>query len=56
MITLMMEAVRTSEASVFSNETTPWYIPEGSSLDTRRRENPKSHKASNSSQFNLLAT
>jgi hypothetical protein len=41
-ITLMMEAVRTSETSVYS-ETTRLYIPEGSHLHTRRRENPKSH-------------
>jgi hypothetical protein len=29
---LMMEAVRTSETSVYSNETTPLYISEGSNL------------------------
>jgi hypothetical protein len=28
----LMEAVRTSETSVYSNETTRRYIPEGSSL------------------------
>jgi len=28
----MMEAVRTSETSVYSNETTRRYIPEGSHL------------------------
>jgi hypothetical protein len=43
-ITLMMEAVRTSEISVYSNETTRRYIPEGSHFYTRRRENLKSHK------------
>jgi hypothetical protein len=32
MIVLMMEAVRTSEPSVYSNETTRRYIPEGSHL------------------------
>jgi hypothetical protein len=37
-----MEAVRTSETSMYSNETTPHYIPEGSNLHIRRRENPKS--------------
>jgi hypothetical protein len=40
-IALMMEAVRTSETSVYS-ETTRRYIPEGSNLHTRRRENLKS--------------
>jgi hypothetical protein len=30
---LMMEAVRTSETSVYSNKTTRRYIPEGSNLD-----------------------
>jgi hypothetical protein len=38
----MMEAVRTSETSVYSKETTRRYIPEGSKLHTRRRENLKS--------------
>jgi hypothetical protein len=32
MITLKTEAVRTSETSVYSNETTRRYIPEGSNL------------------------
>jgi hypothetical protein len=31
-ITLMMEAVCTSESSVHSNETTRHYIPEGTNL------------------------
>jgi hypothetical protein len=31
-LTLMMEAVRTSETSVYSNETIRCYIPEGSKL------------------------
>jgi hypothetical protein len=35
---LMMEEVRTSETSVYSNETTRRYIPEGCNLHTRRRE------------------
>jgi hypothetical protein len=39
----MMEAVRTSETSVYSNETTWRYIPEGSHIHTRRRENLKAH-------------
>jgi hypothetical protein len=41
----MMEAVRTSETSVYSNETTRHYITEGSNLHTRRRENLKSHES-----------
>jgi hypothetical protein len=42
-ITLVMEAVRTSEAPIYFNETTWRYIPEGCHLHTRRRENLKSH-------------
>jgi hypothetical protein len=43
-IAVMMEAVRTSETSVyFINKTTRRYIPEGCHLHTRRRENQKSH-------------
>jgi hypothetical protein len=41
-ITLMMEVVRTSETSVYS-ETTRRYIPEGYHLRTCRCENLKSH-------------
>jgi hypothetical protein len=41
--THLMEKARTSETSVYSNETTWRYIPEGSHLHTRRRENLKSH-------------
>jgi hypothetical protein len=40
-VTLMMEAVCTSEASVNFYETTQHNIPEGSHLRTRRRENLK---------------
>jgi hypothetical protein len=39
----LMEAVCTSETSVYSNETTRRYIPVDSQLHTRRRENLKSH-------------
>jgi hypothetical protein len=42
-VALMMEAVRTSEALVYSNKTTRHNIPEDSYLHTRRRENLKSH-------------
>jgi hypothetical protein len=38
-----MMAVRTSETSVSFNVTTRRHIPEDSKLDTRRRENLKSH-------------
>jgi len=40
---MMMEAVRTSETSVYS-ETTRHYIPEGSHLHTRSRESLKCPK------------
>jgi hypothetical protein len=43
-ITLKMEAVRTSETSVYSNETTRRYISEESHLHTRLRENLKSER------------
>jgi hypothetical protein len=43
MIDLMIEAVRTSETSVYSNETARLYIPEDSTLHNSRRENLKSH-------------
>jgi hypothetical protein len=43
MTALLMEAIRTSETSIYSNENTRRYIPEGSNLHTRRRENLKSH-------------
>jgi hypothetical protein len=35
----MMDAMRTYETSVYSNETTRRYIPEGYHLHARRREN-----------------
>jgi hypothetical protein len=40
---LMMEAVITSETSIIFYETTRRNIPEDGHLDTRRRENRKSH-------------
>jgi hypothetical protein len=40
----MMEAVHTSDTSVYSNETTRRYIPEVSHLHARRRENLKCQK------------
>jgi hypothetical protein len=43
LIALMMEAVRTSETLVYSNETTRRYISEHSNPHTRHRENLKSH-------------
>jgi hypothetical protein len=42
-MTLMMKAVRTSEPSVYYNETTQRSTSEGSNLHTRLRENLKSH-------------
>jgi hypothetical protein len=39
----MMEAVRTSETSVHSNESTRRYIPDDSKRHTRRRDNLKSY-------------
>jgi hypothetical protein len=45
--TLMMEAARTSETSVNFCQTTLRNIPEVSRLDTRRRENLKSHQYQN---------
>jgi hypothetical protein len=44
---LMMKALRTSQTSVQSNETTQRCIPEDSKLHTRRRENLKSQNDSN---------
>jgi hypothetical protein len=44
MISLMMEAVRTSETSVNLKVTYTALHPEDSKLYTRRRENLKSHK------------
>jgi hypothetical protein len=43
LIALMMEAARTSEASVDIQLRTRQYIPEDSELHARRRENLKSH-------------
>jgi hypothetical protein len=50
-----MEAVRTSETSVHSNETTLRYISEDSKLHTRRCENLKSHKWSTVKDISLIA-
>jgi hypothetical protein len=38
---LMMEAECISETSIYFNETTRRYVPEGYILHTRRRENLK---------------
>jgi hypothetical protein len=43
-MTLMIEAVHTSETSVYSNETTRRYIPGGSDVHTVYHENLKSHR------------
>jgi hypothetical protein len=42
-IALIMEAARTSETSVYFNDITRRYNPQGSNLHTRLRENLKSH-------------
>jgi hypothetical protein len=42
-IALMMETARTSETSVYSNETTRRCIQQGFHLYTCRRQNLKSH-------------
>jgi hypothetical protein len=39
-----MEAVRISETSVYTKETTRLYTPEHSNLHIRRHEDLKSHK------------
>jgi gamma-glutamylcysteine synthetase len=43
MITLMMDAVHTSETSVYFNETIRRYISQGCHLHTRHRGNLKAH-------------
>jgi hypothetical protein len=40
---LKIEAVRTTETSLYSNQTTRRYMPEGSNFHTRRRESLKYH-------------
>jgi hypothetical protein len=47
----MMDAVRTSETSVYYKETTWRFIPEDSNFHTRRRENFKSHKPGKSLRY-----
>jgi hypothetical protein len=42
-IVLLMEAVQTSETSIYFNKTTRRYIPEGFHHHIHRRENLKSH-------------
>jgi hypothetical protein len=49
-----MEAVRISETSAYSNQTTRRYIPEGCHFHARRRENPKSHKISVVRKVNVI--
>jgi hypothetical protein len=45
-IAVMMEAVRNSDMSVYFNETTQRFAPEGYHPRTRRRENLTSHNTS----------
>jgi hypothetical protein len=42
---LLIEAARTSETSVYFNETTLHYIPEGCNLHTRRHDKLKTHSS-----------
>jgi hypothetical protein len=49
----MMEAVRTSEVSFYSNETTWCHIPEGSDLHTQCHENLNAHKVSDVTDTNI---
>jgi len=42
-LTLMVDEVSISETSIYSNETTRRYTPEGSYLHIRRRKKLKSH-------------
>jgi hypothetical protein len=43
MLQAMIKALHTSETSVYSNEATWHYIPEGYNLHNHRRENLKTH-------------
>jgi hypothetical protein len=43
LVKLTVATVRTSETSVYFNESTRRYIPEGCHLHNRRSENLKSH-------------
>jgi hypothetical protein len=52
----MMEAVHTSETTVYSNETTQRYIPDGSNHHIRRGENLKSHTLLPLQTVDLLTT
>jgi hypothetical protein len=44
-IPLIMQVVRTSETSVYANDTTRCYVPENCHLHTRCREDMTSHTA-----------
>jgi hypothetical protein len=51
---VMMEVVRTSETSVYFNETTWCYIPEHCHVHTRRCDNLKSHVSVNSLNAHII--
>jgi hypothetical protein len=53
-IVLMVEAIRTSETSVYFNETIRRCIPESRHIRTRRRENLKSHQFLRRNKWCLL--
>jgi hypothetical protein len=50
----MMEPVRSSETSVYLNETTRRYIPDDYHLHTRRRENLKYPLSHSRKDYNLI--
>jgi hypothetical protein len=56
LLSLMMEAVRTSKTSVYSNEATWRYTPEDSELHTFLREKMKSHIIKSCSSSEGLST
>jgi hypothetical protein len=50
-ITLMMEAVRTSETSVYAKENKRHYLPQGSHVHTRQRVVVKNISTSKSTEL-----
>jgi hypothetical protein len=54
-IWVMMQVARISESSVYSNETTRRYIPQGFHLHALRRESLKCHNLDSIGSFNLTA-
>jgi hypothetical protein len=52
----MLEAVRTSKTSIYSNKTVRRYIPEGSPRHARLRKNLKPHKPKYQFLINIVVT